>query len=181
VLAHMCQRFWGEALDFLECRPREPFYDGTLASMIRVYEAHKASPFHKLKPGPSRVYSIYCAKLARRYGRRRLGFLTGLDILRWFADWRAGEDGGDHLGAASTMLNVLRAVLSFGQLCGLRDCAELRRMLRVLRLPDPRPRNEAPTAADVIRAIDMLPRRSGSPWRLSATRCSSRRLLGNLT
>ena len=51
------------------------------------------------------------------------------------------------------VVNVLKAALSFGQLCGYADCKNLREILSALRLPSPKPRAEAPTASDVRRAM----------------------------
>lgn len=73
--------------------------------------------------------------------------------MRWAKDWRTGKDGKQHIAAARMTANVLKAALGFGQLCGYADCKNLRDVLSALRLPSPKPRNEAPTAADVARAM----------------------------
>lgn len=148
-----CQRMQAEALAFTN-KYRNP-YDGTIESLMTLYETHAESPFKRLKHTSLRTYAFYSARIAKNYGARRIANLTGLDVMRWHATWREAADGGKpHIGAASMALSVLKAALSFGQLCGLKDCAALRVMLSNLRLPAPKPRNEAPDVADVRAAMD---------------------------
>jgi hypothetical protein len=117
AIANMCRHFWGQAMDFLECRHREPFYDGTLASVIRIYLTHTASPFRELKSGPSRVYTIYCKKLAQRYAQARpldrprypalvCGVAGGR---RWRGPSRRYIDDGEYFAGCPVVWAALRA------------------------------------------------------------------------
>jgi hypothetical protein len=49
-------------------------------------------------------------------------------------------------------ITVLKAALSFGKTCRLAGCAEFKSILEEIEFPAPRPRQHAPTAAEVIRA-----------------------------
>lgn len=122
-------------------------FDGTLGALLSIYQTHEESPYRNLKPASRIPYDHYLGKLAQTYGGARLDLLTGLDIKGWHKVWR-GPDG-DKLGAATTALNVLKAAVTFGRVSGFPHCERLREMMRTLRLPEPAPRDMAPTAADV--------------------------------
>lgn len=47
---------------------------------------------------------------------------------------------------------VLKTALSFGIACRLPRCADLKLILQQQRFPAPRPRTEAPTAAEIVAA-----------------------------
>lgn len=143
-----CQRIWAEALAFINQRPAG--YDGTIRSLMQIYQVHKDSPYRLLKPATVRPYDFYISKIITAYGKRRVANITGLDVKRWSEAWRGPEQ---HLAAASMAAAVLKAALGFGQLCGYADCKQLREMLATLRLPSPKPREQAPEAADVASAM----------------------------
>jgi len=143
-----CQRIWAEAMAFLGEKPTA--YDGTVRSLMELYQLHKDSPYRHLKPSTLRPYDTYISKIILAYGSRRIDRITGLDVLRWNEDWRGAEQ---HLAAAGMATAVLKAALSFGQLCGYADCKQLREILSVLHVPNPKPREQAPTAFEVRRAM----------------------------
>jgi hypothetical protein len=119
-----CERLWSEAQAFAAHGERDRGgFDGTLGSLLRICELHADSPFRRVKASTQREYSIYLGKLSKAYGKRRIAGLTGLDILRWSAEWR--EVSG--VAAASFILNVLRAALSFGQKAFVTRCSLRRR------------------------------------------------------
>jgi hypothetical protein len=155
-LADRCERLqaecraWLAGDETLRCA-----YDGTLGSLLAIYQTHEDSPYHALKPGSRATYDKYLRKLGETYGDQRLRNLTGLDIKRWHKLWRTPQSPGAHekLGVASMALKVLKSVVTFGVVCGVPDCARMREFMSVLRLPQPRPREQAPAAADVAKAI----------------------------
>lgn len=147
-----CRALEAEMLEWLG-RPRAKTYDGTLGALLTIYASHEESPYRALKPSSLMPYDFYLGKLHHSYGSVRLANLTGLDIKGWHKVWRSpGDDGKEHLGAASMALAVLKAAFSFGFVSGFADCARLREVCKDLRLPSPMARDFAPTAADVARA-----------------------------
>jgi hypothetical protein len=130
-------------------------YDGTLGSLLAVYQTHEDSPYHSLKAGSRIPYDHYLRKLTEVYGERRLKTLTGLDIKGWHKVWRAPREPGrpERLAAAHFALNVLKAALTFGLISGFPDCGRLREFCSALRLPGPAPRDQAPSVEEVERAI----------------------------
>jgi hypothetical protein len=129
--------------------------DGTLGSLLIVYQTHEDSPYRLLKPNSRIPYDHYVRKLREVYGERRLRNLTGLDVKRWHKVWRAPTRPGapEKLAAAQFALNVLKAAITFGVVCGVPECSRIREFLTVLRFPGPAPREQAPSAADVAKLI----------------------------
>ncbi len=140
-----CQRLWLEMLAFLNYGERPRGYDGTLGSLLDLYQRHHDSSFHKLKPSSRHPYETYLHKLAAAYGARRVAQITGLDLLRWHETIRAPG----MLAAATMAFAVLKAALAFGIVCGLEDCTRLHGVMRVLKVPQPKPREFAPDAAAI--------------------------------
>jgi hypothetical protein len=148
-IAARCADLEARMLEWLGGSSRASF-DGTLGSLLRLYQTHEDSPYRALKPSSSRSYTHYLGRLIRAYGDVRLDRLTGLDVKRWHKTW-LGVD--NRVGTATMALAVLKSALSFGMTSGAPHCERLRASLGVLRLARPRPRTLAPTAADVERLI----------------------------
>ena len=145
-----CRALWADAHAFA-ARGRVDSFDGTLGSLLTLYQTHEESTYHRLSPGSRYPYDVYLRRLRDAYGVRRLDRLTGLDVKAWHKDWRTPDaaGGAEKLGAATMALHVLKAALSFGVVAGVPDCERLVTVARELRLPSPPPRQIAPTAHDV--------------------------------
>jgi hypothetical protein len=87
-------------------------------------------------------------------GARRIDALDGRDLRRWHDQWSVPlEQGGKpRIAAARMALVVLKNALTFAATCRKPGCADLRDILHDMRFPAPRPRIEAPTAAEIIAA-----------------------------
>jgi hypothetical protein len=177
-LSRRCVILQGEMLQWLrqgEVRD-ELKYDGTFTSLLRVYEAHPESTFNtRCKPETQRSYGVYLKKLKRHVGEVRVDKTNGLDIKRWFDVWadreQPGKKGSPYrtLGAGRMALAVLMAAVGFGVEYGLAGCAELMMMIKRVtkQLPEPKPRQYAPTAADVEK-IRAAAHAAGAPRRAFA-------------
>lgn len=160
-LERRCARLQAEMAAFMaQDRPEHIRYDGTVRSILNLYQSHPNSPYHKLKGSSLKPYDVYLAKLSRVHGERRVSALTGLDVLNWHAMWAGSNE--PKLAGAAMALHVLKTALSFGQICGFTDCEKLRQTLSLLSFPHPKPRNEAPTAGEVQAAMDAA-RKLGRP------------------
>ncbi len=150
-LALACQMHDARQRMFMAGKSRPDTFDPTIAGIIKLYQTHDESPFHSLQETTKKPYDIYAQKLVHSVGTRRIDRLTGLDVMRWHKAWREPAEPGERekLGAATMALNVLKSALSFAVASGVRDAAVLLTMIRELSLPKPRPRIEAPTAAQV--------------------------------
>jgi hypothetical protein len=143
-----------EVLEFVSGELRQREFDGTLGSLIDIYQVDEESPYHNLTPGSLHPYNHYLRHLAGVVGDIRLRSLTGRDIKLWHRAWRKpGRQGpGERLAGAAFELNVLKAVIRFGNVNGFPECQRLLDVMRDLQLPNPVPRNQAPTAEDIDRA-----------------------------
>jgi integrase len=125
-------------------------FDGTVRSLLDVYELHERSPYQKLKPGSRRPYNHYLRRLRGHIGSIRLNDITGVDILNWHELW---SENGKHLAAAAFARAVLDAAISFGVMMRFTGCPELSVIFRETRrkLPSPKSRDVSMTAEQVIR------------------------------
>ncbi|TIQ86464.1 MAG: integrase [Mesorhizobium sp.] len=126
-------------------------FDGTHKSLLVIYETHKKSPYHKLKPGTLRPYNHYLKQLKGHIGAVRLDDTTGVDLMDWHDVW---SENGRYLAAATTSRAVLFSAVSFGIMMRLPGCAELAAVMKetAKKLPHPKPRNQSATAAQIIAA-----------------------------
>jgi hypothetical protein len=131
-----------------------PPFDGTIGSLLRIYQTDPESTYHKLKPSSRYPYDVYLRMLQIEVGKRRIDACDGRDLRRWHAAWSAPDDEGGRprLAAARMAMTVLKAALSFGKTCRLAGCADFKGILEEIEFPAPRPRQHAPTAAEVARA-----------------------------
>jgi integrase len=154
-LVARCQRLTAEMHDWLSGRRgRDPVFDGTIGSLIRFYQIEPNSPYHRLAPSSRHPYDAYIRMIINTVGARRIDALDGRDLSRWYAEWSrpTNENGRTRIAAARMAMTVLKTALSFGVACRLPGCAELKLILQQQRFPAPRPRVEAPTAAEVVAA-----------------------------
>ena len=129
-------------------------FDGTIASLISIYQTDPESPYHTLKPSARHPYDVYARMLTMEVGKRRIDMIDGRDIRRWHAAWSTPTPPSlrPKLAAAKMAIVVLKSALSFGKTCRLRGCADLKSILEEISFPAPQPRTAAPTAAQVIAA-----------------------------
>jgi hypothetical protein len=153
LILQRCQRLQAEMLDWLGGRRDRPMtFDGTFASLISIYQRDPESPYQSLKPSSRHPYDIYCRMLTLEIGARRIDACDGRDARRWFAAWSAPhEQGGRPRTAAARMaIIVLKTALSFGKACRLPGCAEFKATFEDIRFAAPAPRQQAPTAAEIV-------------------------------
>jgi len=145
-----CHALQAEMKAWVGGRPQDA-YDGTLGSLIRIYQTHEESGYQRLKPSSRIPYDVYLRRIHEVYGRAKIERLTGLDLRAWHKDMRAPDAAGgrEKLGAAEMGISVLKAVFSFGLVAGIRECEHIVAVARELRLPGPKARDVAPTADEV--------------------------------
>ncbi|MFB0491238.1 integrase [Methylobacterium sp. OAE515] len=151
LLADQCQRLQNDMLAWLDGLRRDPLaFDGTIGSVLRIYQSHEESPFHGLKPASRRPYLHYLRRLEAEIGDVRVDAATGLHVKRWHAGW---SEAGAKPAAGQTRVAVLKSALTFCIVAGHRSCRTLRDDIRELRLPVPRPRSMYATVDQVRNAI----------------------------
>jgi hypothetical protein len=92
--------------------------------------------------------------LTLEIGARRVDACDGRDARRWFEAWSEPDkpDGRPRIAAARMAMIVLKTALSFGKACRLPGCTEFKATFEDIKFKAPAPRQEAPTAAEIIGA-----------------------------
>lgn len=126
-------------------------FDGTIKSLLTIYETHPRSTYRKLKPGSLKPYNHYLGNLKGHIGSVRIDETNGVDLIDWHDVW---SENGRYLAAATTARAVLFAAVSFGIMMRLPGCAALAEVMRetAKTLPHPKPRNQSATAQQIIAA-----------------------------
>jgi integrase len=126
-------------------------FDGTVKSLLSIYETHPRSPYRKLKPGSLVPYNHYLQNLRGHIGTVRIDDISGVDLMEWHDVW---SENGKHLAAASMARAVLFAATSFGVMLRQPGCAALQVVLLETgkTLPQPRARKQAATATQITAA-----------------------------
>ncbi|SFB52701.1 Phage integrase family protein [Rhizobium sp. NFR07] len=130
-------------------RERDLSFDGTLKSLLLKYHTEEDSPYFALRPGSQYPYDYYLNRLVYEIGDRHIDKITGVDLKRWHDAW---SEGGEKLAASKMMRAVLDAAVSYGIMCRITPCLELRETLKAAsrKLPRPRRRESIITADQVI-------------------------------
>lgn len=155
ALVARCHRLTAEQNEWLSGRrSRDAIFDGTVRSVINFWQTEEQSPYQKIEASSRHPYDIYARMIIETVGARRVDALDGRDLRRWHTEWSAPlEEGGKpRIAAARMAVIVLKNALTFAATCRKPGCADLRNILRDINFPGPRPRTEAPTAAEVIAA-----------------------------
>ncbi|MBD9540155.1 site-specific integrase [Ensifer sp. ENS04] len=143
-------------------------YDGTLKSVIRLYQQTKESPYHEVKSNTREMYDESLGLLEKTVGDRRLEKLTGLDFKRWYANFRQpaadtekqaahrakmAEQGiilppnPERMRRAYKAMQLLRIVIGFGVVLNITECFRLDTILSKMEFSSPKARTEAITFA----------------------------------
>ena len=127
----------------------KPEYDGTVKSLIRLYQQTKESPYHEVKSNTRAMYDESLNLLETTVGARRLEKVTGIDVKRWHAHYRepASEGKPERLRRAYKAMQLLRIIVGFGVVLNIQECFRLKVVLEQLEFHVPRGRTEQITFA----------------------------------
>jgi integrase len=147
-LSARCHELWAEMEAWLaeQARPDKPVkYDGTVGSLIAIYEAHEYSPYRRLARNSKENADYELRRLKHTVAERRVPKLNGIDFWRWYWQFRkpAYEGGPERITDAFHIMARVRAVFTFGVLLRLPDLQELRYILSLIRFPNPDSRTQA--------------------------------------
>ncbi|TBY40876.1 site-specific integrase [Rhizobium leguminosarum] len=138
-------------------------FDGTLRSLIRMYQTTKASSYFTVRSNTREMYDFSLAILERECGMRRLDKVTGLDIRGWYEYLKepaedtpkqakqraeAAKQGiilppnPERPRRAYQCMQLLRIVISFGVVANIQECFRLKMVLESMTFHVPRGRTE---------------------------------------
>ncbi len=118
VISAWCVRYHAEQLLWarggVETDPLSLF-DGTVGSLVEIYQKHKKSPFNKLRYEASLTYFGQLNALKAAIGKVRVTSITFDRLTDWQAEFAQDEDGGKPKKARSAALIwQLKAIITFG-------------------------------------------------------------------
>lgn len=130
-------------------RERDRSFDGSLKSILEKYQTEADSPYFALRPRSRKPYDFYLSRLIHEVGDRRIDKITGVDLKRWHDSW---SENGKRLAASKMMRAVIDAAVTYGVMCRITPCIELREVLKAAsrKLPNPRRREVVITAEQVV-------------------------------
>lgn len=144
----------------------KPRYDGTLRSLIRLYQHIPESPYKDVRSNTRSMYDDSLAVLEKTVGDRRLDKLTGIDFKRWYSNFRQPAkdtekkakrraelaaqgtplpQNGERVARAYNAMRLLRNVISFGVVLNISECFRLSTILKQMRFSVPKARSVAIT------------------------------------
>jgi hypothetical protein len=171
LILSACRRLQSEALEFgTRDRAALTTFDGSLGSLIRLYQVDEVSGYRELKWNTRETYTKQLAILDRAVGQRQLHALSATDFKRWYVEFRkpASEDGPERISRAHYLLNLCRMLFKFGVAKEIAECARLRAVLTAMSFKNSAPR-KAVLTREMVEAFCREARRVGRPSLALAT------------
>lgn len=167
-IVEKCKILQAEFKDWLAGKGGDgkPRYDGTLRSLIRLYQHIPESPYREVRSNTRSMYDDSLTVLEKSVGDRRLDRLTGIDFKRWYSNFRQpAKDtekkakrraelaaqgtplppNGERVARAYNAMRLLRNVISFGVVLNINECFRLSTILKQMRFSVPKARSVAIT------------------------------------
>lgn len=139
-----CQELQAQMIEAISGLSAGPVFDGTLASLIEMYEGHEDSPLHDKSAGTRRVYLSDLRKLKAAAGAAPLSRIAAKDIKRWYKA-ALGPDDAQQVRSAHGLMVMLRILMGYAIIEGIPDGARLRAILSEMRFATPGSRQVRPT------------------------------------
>lgn len=142
--AARCRELTQELREWLAERanPRPASFDGTMASLIRLYQEDEDSPYHKVRDNTRASYDHDLKLLSRGIGERQVAELTGKDFARWYDSFAAPKTDGAprRVRRAHGLVTMLRILFGFGVTRRFTVCRDAAEILDEMRFETPRRR-----------------------------------------
>lgn len=157
----VCQReqqamlLWGEGRR-ADRQRLQPKFNGTVASVIHLYEHDPASSFQDVKASSQQSYRDWLKIIVDTIGARRLDCIQPIYFRTCYREWgRPAVDGGEpRMRRAYGCVQMLRNAFTYGVEAGLPHCERLRLGLSNMRFSKSPPREETLTYNQVKAIVD---------------------------
>lgn len=153
VIAAHCDRLQSEMLLWGNCGPANwdprAIYDGTISSLIKIYQSDPDSPFKELRQRVQQNYESMMRTLTAAVGNARIAELSFRDFKRWHEGFcqPAAEKKPERKARGHGLMTQLRIVMAFGSLLKLPGCKDAKETLAEMEFATPKRREEFMTAA----------------------------------
>lgn len=140
LVRQQCARFQAEMLAWAAGQKQDySRFDGTLTSLIRLYQHDDASPYREIKWNTRKTYDDTLGIIERAFGKRSLAALKIADFRRWYDEAKKPktEGGPERLNKAHKIVAMLRRLFSYGVMTELPECERLSAILAEARFKQP--------------------------------------------
>lgn len=135
-----CQKYQADMLAWSRNRGEDlrPF-DGTLRSLIRLYQRDPASPYAFVKWNTRRTYDQVLGVIEKAFGARVLAAIRHSDFRTWYEAASKPKRPGmpPRVRKAHGILGMLRRLMSYGVMLNLDEAARLKAILDEARFQQP--------------------------------------------
>jgi hypothetical protein len=133
-----------------------PKYDGTVGSLVDLYEHDEESAFEDVKDNTKEGYRDWLKVIKDTIGARRLDRLSPKHFRSYYKRWRepAEKGGEERVRRAYGCIQMIRALLSYGIEADLPDCERLRKGLSQMRFSKNPPREETMSFPQAKAVVD---------------------------
>jgi hypothetical protein len=120
AISAWCHRYNAEQLKWAhggDNTDPKSLFDGTIASLITIYETLETSRFKELRYATQQKQALVLNALKAEVGKVRVTSVTFIDLIKWQDEFAVDPDGGKPLKTRSaSMTALLRRVFIFGAL-----------------------------------------------------------------
>jgi len=138
-IAARCRDLQGQMLEWSGEQRKAPrnVYDGTLRSLVRLYQTDPESPYHELRPRSRGFYDYGLTLLDKYVGGSDISEVTGPDVRRWYKKLkepaplttaqkeRGVTENPERVRRAYAAIQMLRVVINYGRTLKLKECRDL--------------------------------------------------------
>lgn len=145
LIAAACRKLQSEMLEWAAGRRQSRLrFDGTVASLVRLYQNDPASPYRDLKWNTRRTYDQVLGKIEGAFGTRVLSILKIGNFRCWYEEAKKPKAAGqpDRIRRAHGIISMFRRLFAYGIMAELPDCARLAAILNEARFKQPARRRE---------------------------------------
>ena len=133
-----------------------PKYNGTVGSLVDLYERDEESAFEDVKDNTKEGYRDWLKVIKDTIGARRLDRLSPKHFRSYYKRWRepAEKGGEERVRRAYGCIQMIRALLSYGIEADLPDCERLRKGLSQMRFSKNPPREQTMSFAQAAAIVE---------------------------
>jgi integrase len=133
-----------------------PKYNGTVGSLVDLYEYDDESAFEDVKDNTKEGYRNWLKVIRDTIGARRLDRLSPKQFRSYHKRWREpSEEGGEErVRRAYGCIQMMRVLLSYGIEADLPDCERLRKGLSQMRFSKNPPREQTMSLAQAEAIVE---------------------------
>jgi hypothetical protein len=100
LISAACHKLQAEMLEWSSGRRENRAFDGTVASLVHLYQTEESSPYRELKWNTRRTYDQVLATIEKAFGKRSLTALKLDDFRRWYNEAKKPKAQVENRGCA---------------------------------------------------------------------------------